>query len=109
MAVIVALWLSSGVLSFTVVTGKVAVFCPLEIVTLDGTVASLVSLEARFTSSAPAVPVLRQTVPVVALAWPSGASLLASVSRSAGPSSLRTVMATGGLVCRRAPVTESST
>lgn len=52
--------------SFTALTENVALFCPASIVTLAGTVASLVSLENNVTTTNEVVEPARVTVPIAA-------------------------------------------
>src|SRR5690606_7713449 len=68
-----------------------------------GTVASPTRLDDKFTSTAPLVPVLRETVAVVAGFTPSATSVFARTRFNEGPSSSVTVNETGIPSLTRAP------
>src|SRR3954468_22295223 len=70
---------------------KLALGCPAGIVTVMGTVASLVAVELNVTTRAAFVEVLRRTVAVVAGLRPSATTLLGMLMVSVGPSSSVTI------------------
>jgi hypothetical protein len=100
-AVMVTVWFPSVMPSETLAMGNVALLVPAGMVTVAGTVASVVLSEARFTTSAAPVSVFLVTVPVVAGLRPSGTRSSTMKTLSVGPSSSVTVRMSG-VVARNA-------
>ncbi len=102
-------WFPSSTPSATVANVNSVEVWPCSSLTVLGTVASFVLLEARFTASALVAGVFRLTVTVVAAAKPSGRSFLAAVNLSVGPSSSVTISNAPAPSARRTLLPEAST